>query len=135
MAKDNKAGASAPASTPTAPATLEEAVTLLAEANDKLAEAEKALEKEKAESAKQIDELKAELKDAADVIEELKANADLNKGGKSKGPVVVIGKKKYLVKAGTVINSKPYSPADLAANKELCAELIGKGSKLLIEIK
>lgn len=143
MAKETNAGA-------TAPATLEDAQAQVTELTTKLTAAEQALEAEKkakadaikalevekkntADALKQVEDLKTELKDAADVIEELKAKAET--GGKSKGPIVVIGKQKYLVKAGTVINGKPFAKEDIAANKELCKELIDKGSTLLKEVK
>jgi chromosome segregation ATPase len=131
MAKETKAGA-------TAPATLEEAVTQITELQTKLTDAVQKLSASETEVktlsiAKET--LEAELKDAAQVIEELKSTIALNKSGKGSKPVVEIGKKKYAVKAGTVIAGKTYTPEAIAADKKLCAELLEKGSKLLIEIE
>jgi DNA repair exonuclease SbcCD ATPase subunit len=139
MAKTNQAGADL------APATLEEAVALAQgykEELEKSAGAIKTLEAnnqgltaELKKAAEVNKSLKSELKDASDVIEELKTQVAQADKKSSKGPIVKIGNKSYLVIGGTVIDRKPYKPEDLAADKELCKKLIEKGSTLLTEIQ
>ncbi len=134
--KTPKAAAPAAAPSVNTPATLEEAIALLNEANAKLKDADQKIadtEKAYKEAEDKSEALKAELEDAAAVIEELKAQA-AQSTGKSKGPVVKIGQQSYLVKAGTVLGGKPFTAADIAADKDLCKDLIERGSKLLIAI-
>lgn len=93
------------------------------------------LEADAKKSEKTISDLKSELEDAAEVIEELKAQAASAGTGKSKGPIVKVGKSEYLIVGGTVIKQKAYKPEDIAADKQLCEKLIEKGSTLLVKLK
>lgn len=105
MAEDNKT-AGAPA-----PATLEEQVATLTKENAAL---------------------KSELSDAAKVVEELKEKLADSKGS---GLTVTVNKKKYAVVGGGYHKGKAYTKDDIAADAKIAAELIAKGSQLLIEKK
>jgi ribosomal protein L7/L12 len=94
----------------------------------KLAAAEKEIIALKTEIAAH----KAELEDAKEIIEDLK---DQLKDNVNKVPTVKVGKEKFLVVGGFVKRGKKYTAKDIAANPELAAELVSKGSGLLIESK
>lgn len=75
--------------------------------------------------------LKAELKDAAKVVDDLKEQlADKANAGVL---TVKVGSKKYVVVGGCVLEGKPYTKEDIAADAKIAEKLIKKGSKLVIE--
>lgn len=116
MAETNKkAGADAPAEL-----TLEQATAQI-----------KALEAEKEKLAKQVETQAAELKDAAEIVTDLKKQLKESGDGKKKGAIVKIGKKSYRVIGGAVIKKKAYKPEDIAADADLAKKLLEKGSQLI----
>lgn len=75
--------------------------------------------------------LKAELKDAAQVVEDLKEQlADKANAGVL---TVKVGSKKYQVVGGCVLQGKPYTKEAIAADAKIAEMLIKKGSNLVIE--
>jgi sulfate adenylyltransferase subunit 1 (EFTu-like GTPase family) len=118
MSNTKKAGADAPADL-----TLEQAVARIAELETELA---------KSKSAQEVSS--KELEDAATVVADLKEQLKEAASNKGAGHFVTIDKVKYRVIGGTVINKKPFTPADIAADKELAKQLIEKGSSLLTKI-
>lgn len=147
MSKETtKAGAKAPAEL-----TLEQATARIVELEAECAAGKKVadgLVGTKESQAGRIQELEAEisklmkagegsakeLEDAAQVVEDLKDQLKNAGEGKVIGPTVKIGKEKYKVLGGMLIAKKPYSAADIAADKELAEKLLKKGSKLLKQI-
>lgn len=120
------AGAEAPA-TPETGKTASEATTQTASVN---VEVEK-LQKKVATLEKENAALKAELKDAAKVVDDLKEQlADKANAGVL---TVKVGSKKYVVVGGCVLEGKPYTKEDIAADAKIAEKLIKKGSKLVIE--
>lgn len=127
MAEETKKGAAkaaAPISDDAVKALTEKVAALEAQNADLKSEADKVASLEKENEL-----LKSELEDAAEVIEDLKAQVKNN--GKSKGPTVTVGKQKYLVKAGYRTKDRIYTPEDIAADSKLAQGLLKKGSTLL----
>lgn len=77
--------------------------------------------------------LKSELKDAAEVIADLKDQ--LVNGGKQKFPMVKLGKHKYQVVGSFRKKGKVFTPQDIAADAKLAEDLVERGSGLLELIK
>lgn len=80
----------------------------------------------------EIAAFKAELEDAKEIISDLK---DQLKDKVNKAPTVKVGKEKFLVVGGFISKGKKYTAKDIAANPEIAAELVSKGSGLLIPSK
>jgi len=77
--------------------------------------------------------LKAELKDAAEVVADLKEQlADKANAGVL---TVKVGSKKYQVVGGCILGGKPYTKEEIAADAKIAEQLIKKGSQLVIEKK
>lgn len=133
-----KAGADkAPAITETE-ATSKEVTTETASVDQKVADLELALKAAQdalAAEQKKSESLKAELEDAAEVIEELKLKLKESDSGKSDKPLVTINKVTYKVMSGMVKKKKSYTAAEIAADKALAAELLEKGSTILKPVK
>lgn len=83
---------------------------------------------------KEIARLKGELEDSVEIVTDLKSQLKLA-GKKSKGPIVQIGKKKYLVRGGFVNKEGRFTPEDIAADVKLAEALLKRGSTHLKEIK
>lgn len=77
--------------------------------------------------------LKSELKDAVEIIEDLKDQ--LKNGEKSKVPTVKIGKIKYKVVGAFRKKGKLFTQQDIAADPKLAEDLVKRGSELLQAIK
>lgn len=74
--------------------------------------------------------LKAELKDAAEVVADLKEQlADKATAGVL---TVKVSGKKYRVVGGCVLAGKRYTKQDIAADAKIAEQLIKKGSQLVI---
>jgi|GEM_PF-5212848 len=130
--KTTKAGATAPAEL-----TLEQAnaqIKDLTAGVDALNSANAALEEKSDKQDKIIEGQAKELEDAANVVEELKAQLKDAGTDKAKGHLIKIGKDTYKVTGGTIINKKAYTAGDIASDKELAVKLIDKGSTHLQKI-
>lgn len=137
MSKGKETGAAA-----AAPSLEEINATLTAQISDLKAEGKK-LEEEglalkssleditkKYEGA--IKELESELKDAAEVIADLKDQ--LKEGGQAKGPVGKIGKDKYRILGAFKKAGKTFTPADIAADENILKALVAGNSTLIEKI-
>ena len=84
------------------------------------------LEKENAD-------LKSELTDAVEVIQDLKDQ--LKSSGTAKGPIGKVGKQKYRIVGGFRTKDKVFTPQDIASNSKLIELLVSKGSTLVEKIQ
>ncbi|MFN3802178.1 hypothetical protein [Belliella pelovolcani] len=146
MAEEDKKGAAKAAptkkeiiDTPTA----EEQLVALIEENAKIAAQVEALAAEledAEESADSLDTeniklkaenetLRTELVEAAETVTELKAQ--VGDKASSKGPIVKVGGKDYIVLKGFKSRERDYRPEDIAADPKLAKTLIDKNSQLL----
>lgn len=135
MAKTQQAGAETPAELTLEQAVaqikaLEESNAVLTTENTELKSDVETLKGEGEKLANQVKDLEAELKDSAAIVTDLKEQLAEASQGKKKGPIVKIGNDTFRIVGGTVIDKKPHSPEDLAADSKLCAKLIKRGSKL-----
>lgn len=103
------------------PQTIEEAHSLIEAQNAQLAESKKTID----EQASLIDELSEAL-----------AKVETKLATSNVAPSVTIGKKSYTVNAGVKHLGVNYTPAELAANEALCAEILKlEGQTILVEEK
>ncbi|AEL24031.1 hypothetical protein [Cyclobacterium marinum] len=98
-------------------------------ANEKLA----GLEADNAALVQENKELKAELKDAQEIVKDLKTQVQASKGGKTN--TIKIGKDMYKVVGGFRKKEKAFTAEDIASNEKLVKELLEKGSGLIVKIK
>jgi hypothetical protein len=80
----------------------------------------------------EIETLKSELKDAAEVIADLKDQ--LKEGGKAKGPVGKVGKDKFRIVGSFKKAGKTFTPADIAADENILKALVAGNSTLIEKI-
>ncbi|MBD3627611.1 hypothetical protein [Cyclobacterium sp.] len=91
------------------------------------------LETENKELKAEIKKNESELKDAAEIVADLKEKVNAAKG--SKVNTISIDGSTYLVVGGFVKAGKAYKAEDIAADKEIAKELIKKQSGLIKKVK